>query len=252
MIIIVDVRMTATIGEDRSTYNESTKQNTSLIIDGSDSSDLYSFASSFTASEDNQTFDEDYVVMISEMTKKASTTDSEDETVYVENTIYNVDNNLYEDTPIEYSDNRASNVVNNDLEESIESYYFSTYMAQGAQIYDNIEYGKDGENLVVYASLAEDALDSYLPGIGSYFNLEFVIVGDIIIKFNTFGYVTSMEMDINASLSTNNTQEIELNGSIDMKATLNVTYDETTSHDSRINSAITNLEKEYGAFNKLF
>lgn len=249
---LVDVRMTATIGEDRSTYNESTKQNTSLIIDGSDSSDLYSFASSFTASEDNQTFDEDYVVMISEMTKKASTTDSEDEIVYVENTIYNVDNNLYEDAPIEYSGNRASNVVNNDLEESIESYYFSTYMAQGAQIYDNIEYGKDGENLVVYASLAEDALDSYLPGIGSYFNLEFVIVGDIIIKFNTFGYVTSMEMDINASLSTNNTQEIELNGSIDMKANLNVTYDETTSHDSRINSAITNLEKEYGAFNKLF
>lgn len=67
---LVDVRMTATIDEDRSTYNESTKQNTSLIIDGSDSSDLYSFASSFTASEDNQTFDEDYVVMISEMTKK--------------------------------------------------------------------------------------------------------------------------------------------------------------------------------------
>ena len=61
-----------------------------------------------------------------------------------------------------------------------------------------------------------------------------------------------MEMDINASLSTNNTQEIELNGSIDMKANLNVTYDETTSHDSRINSAVTNLEKEYGAFNKLF
>ena len=61
-----------------------------------------------------------------------------------------------------------------------------------------------------------------------------------------------MEMDINASLSTNNTQEVELNGSIDMKATLNVAYDETISHDSRIDSTITNLEKEYGAFNKMF
>lgn len=249
---LVDVRMTATIGEDRNTYNESTKQNTSLIIDGNDSSDLYSFTSSFSASEDNQTFAEEYAVMISEMTKKPNTTDSEDETVYVENTIYNVDNNLYEDTPIEHQANSASNIVNDDLKESVESYYFSTYMAQGAQIYDNIEYGKDGENLVVYASLAEDALDSFIPGIGMYFDLEFVVVGDIVIKFNTFGYVTNMEMDINASLSTNNTQEVELNGSIDMKATLNVAYDDTISHNSRIDSTITNMEKEYGAFNKMF